>query len=65
MEKTANKYMSLSELAARTRLPKWYLKQLAEQKAIPSLIIGQRPRFRLDDVLAVLKELAEKGAADE
>jgi excisionase family DNA binding protein len=58
-------YQSIESLAIELHLPQRYLRQLAEQKKIPFLIVGGRRRFNLIAVKAVLDRLAEVEVSHE
>jgi excisionase family DNA binding protein len=58
-------YQSIELLAIELQLPQRYIRQLAEQKKIPFLIIGGRRRFNPIAVKVVLDRLAEVGVNDE
>ena len=55
-----NEYITLQSLKVRTGLPEKYLVKLAENGDIPSLLVNGKRRFKEDDVLTALKELANK-----
>lgn len=54
-------YMSLESLAVQMSLPKTFLRQLAEKKAIPALDVNGRLRFNPGAVQKALDQIAAKG----
>ena len=54
-------YIPLDALAAMLRLPRAYLRRLAEQGKIPSLNVNNYRRFNPAAVQAALDELAKGG----
>ena len=52
-------YLSLEALGAVLDLPQKYLRRLAKEKRIPSLIVGKRMRFQEQAVRAALSELEQ------
>ena len=55
-------FIPLGRLAICFNLPKWYLKELADKKLIPSLNINGRLRFNPAAVQQALDNMAAKGA---
>lgn len=51
-------YLSLEALSAVLSLPQNYLRQLAEQKQIPMLIVANRMRFQESEVRYALLKMA-------
>lgn len=62
METELKKYWSLAALAENTGLTKKYLRELAEQKIIPSLNVRGRLRFNPVAVQKALDRMASKKA---
>ncbi len=58
-------YISLEVLAASTRLPQTYIRDLIEAGHIPFLNVNGRLRFNPAQVQAALDDLAAKGVDDE
>lgn len=54
----SKKYISIKTTAKILNLPVSYLKVLADNKAIPFLVVNGRLRFNLEAVEAALNELA-------
>jgi excisionase family DNA binding protein len=54
-------YYTLESLAIKLNLPQGYLRQMAEGKKIPFLVVGGRKRFNPAQVQAALDKLAERG----
>ncbi len=66
MNDTKYNYMSLESLAIELSLPKTYLRQLIEKRAIPALDVNGRLRFNPAAVQRALDNLAKQGdGADE
>jgi excisionase family DNA binding protein len=59
------RYITVSQLARKSNLPKAYLKRLAKANKIPSLNINGRLRFNSEAVQQALDELAAKGGDNE
>lgn len=53
-----NMFVSMDHLAARLSLPQRYLKQLAADRKIPFLLVGNRMKFNPIAVQEVLGQLA-------
>jgi hypothetical protein len=60
-----NTFISLDHLAARLGLPKTYLKQLAEQRSVPYLLVSGRMKFNPMQVQDALDRIASEGGDTE
>jgi hypothetical protein len=60
-----NTFISLDHLAARLGLPKTYLKQLAEKRSVPYLLVSGRMRFNPVQVQDALDRIASTGGDTE